>query len=805
MKSPSLFSGIFSLIVVALMLSHAGAQEVRTWTDKASGKTIDAAYVSADATSRTVTIKNAAGQEFTLPVARLNDADIEYIRQKLTAPPPAPGTPPAPATTPPAPGAPPAVAKKGKAAAVPAGPPAPPPPVFKVIPVKGFKGPAGTDFIRSVAKVRPRLLHTAETWAALKARAATDPVLAKMIETLKKGGEDLLSKPELNKIFGADKVRGSAEGAQAMSRIATFGVLNFIDGDPKWKERAVRELIALTDKGSFSDWAPDEMELCGDFTTAVALGYDWFKDGMNAAQQATAKEFLVQKGMEALAAKLEGKPVPVTARTKQPGTVDTKPDPKKPAAKNVEKDKDDKLPPTKEEIVAASALILAAICLADEEPGAAKDAAAASDKILTRGVAAFAPGGVWPVGMAEGDEVLDAIAMVLQTLRVSGGGDFGLPYVEGMPQTGLARLHLTGPKGIFNYGDARAGNFTHSWVSTFLAGLYGNPGMKAAVGNGAPGANSAFFGTAGHVIYYNPWAGGDGTATSLDAVFPGAEVAALRSAWNDPEAAYIAMKGGTNELPTAQLDLGSFVLDLGGIRWAAELGAEDDKAAGFTPAADRTKRYNLYLEGTHGQNTLVMGGGKDEPAEKPDPKKADPKKPAGKAAPPEPTPGNQPYDARAAFIGFNSSPERGMAILDMTDAYPKAKSAHRGMMVMRGAQPYVLLQDDLVIKGTTDIDWQMHSNTEVTVAGNKATLTSGKSTLTATLLSPADAQFVVEDPPANPPGDVRNRDLQKEKVKVLKVKLKGVKGERRIAVGFSTGVESPNPPVVPLALWVPKK
>ena len=86
----------------------------------------------------------------------------------------------------------------------------------------------------------------------------------------------------------------------------------------------MRELIALTDKGSFSDWAPAELELCADFTTAVALGYDWFKDGMNAAQQATAKEFLIQKGMEALAAKLEGKPLPETTRTKQPGTVNTK-------------------------------------------------------------------------------------------------------------------------------------------------------------------------------------------------------------------------------------------------------------------------------------------------------------------------------------------------------------------------------------------------------------------------------------------------------------------------------------------------
>lgn len=797
MKSHLYSSGILPLIVVSLMLARAEAQEVRTWTDKASGKTIDAAYLSADATTRTVTIKNAAGQEFTLPVARLNDADIEYIRQKLTTPPTAAGTTPAPTAKPAAP----VVARKGKAA--PAGPPAPPSPVFKTIPVKGFKGPSGADFVRSVPKTRPRLLHTAETWASLKARVATDPVLAKLIDTLKKGGEDLLSKPELNKIFGAEKVRGGAEGAQAMSRMATFGVLNFIDGDPKWKERAVREIIALTDKATFSDWSPDEMELCGDFTTAVALGYDWFKDGMNATQQATAKEFLIQKGMEPLAAKLEGKPVPETARTKQPGTVDTKTDTKKPTAKPVEKD--DKLPPTKEEIVAASALIMASFCLADEDAAAVKNAIGAVDKIFTRGVANFAPGGVWPDGLADGDEVMDSIAMVLQTLRVSGGNDFGLSFLEGMPQAGVARLHLTGPRGIFNYGDAAGGNLTHTWVSTWLAGLHGNPGMKAAVGNGAPGANSAFFGTAGHVIYYNPWAAGDGTAAALDGAFPGAEVAALRTAWNDPAAGFIALKGGDNESPATQLDIGSFVLDLGGVRWAEELGTEGQRVPGYDPnPADRTKRHNFYIAGTKGQNTLVIGA--DDPPEEKDTKKPKPGAPAPKPVAP-PLPGNQSLDAKGKIIGFNSTPERGVAIVDLTDAYsPKTKSTHRGAMITRGAAPSIVLQDDIMLKGTSTVEWRMHTRATIATNGNKATLTNGDpakggQTLTATLLSPAGASFSSEEPPEKP--SEQARDLKA--YHVLQVKLPEAKGEQRITVAFSMGAEAPATPVVPLTQWLPKK
>jgi hypothetical protein len=794
------------LALVALftsLLVHAGhAEELRMWTDSTSGNTIEASYVSADPVTRTVTIAKKDGQQFTIPVARLNQADIDYIRTKLQAPAPAPGTPPAAPATP-TPGAPAAPATPAGKPAVVTGPPAPPKPDFKIIPAKSFKGPSGSDFVRAVQRVRPRMLHTAQTWAGLKARAAEDTVLTALLASVRKGGEDLLTKPELNKIFGTEKARGNAEGAQAMCRMATLGTLHFIDGDPKWQERAIRELDMLCDSRSFPDWSPAEPELCADFTTAVVMGYDWFKGGMNAAVQKKVLTYLVQKGVEPLAAHLKGDEMPATATTVAPGTSGKSDTKKGPAKGKPEKRKG---PPTKEEFIAASALIMAAICLVDDDPAAAKKSGEAVSDIFTDGILAFAPGGIWPEGMEAGDEVLDAAAMVMQTLRVSGGGDFNLGYVEGMPNAGPARLHLTGPRGMFNYGDAGSGNLAHAWVSTWLAGLHGNPGMKAATAT-APGANSAFFQAAGHVIYYNPWAGGNGTAESTDAVFPGAEVAALRSAWNDPKAYYIALKGGDNENPATQLDLGSFVLDAGGVRWGVELGAEGDRVRDYEPnPAARDKRHTYYLASTKGQNTLTIGA--DEAPEKKDDDDAKKKAAGGKAPPAPPTPGNQPMDSKAAFIGFNSTPERGAAIVDLSDAYStKAKQVHRGAMVSRGATPYILLQDDIEIKGTSTIEWRMHTQATISTSGNKATLTSGDAskgggqTLTATILSPAGASFSTEEPPAK--ANEQARDLKN--YHVLKVKLPDVKGEQRIAIAFALGSESPTAPVVPLTQWVAKK
>lgn len=800
MKSHASSTRILLLVSASLLWQEAPSQELRMWTDKASGKTVEAAYVSADSTKRTVTIKTAAGQEFELPVARLNEADIEYIRQKLTVPPATTATPPAPAPTPPATKPAAAVAK---APAAPKGEPAPPKPEFKVLPAKGFKGPSGLDFVRNVQRVRPRIIQNAQGWAALKDMAAKDPAGMAMLTNLKKNGEFLLAKPEMSRVY-ITEASPVNPGSQTLFRISLLGALNFIDGDPKWKERAVREMGAVTDN-VFGDWYPGEPVVTKDFLIAASMAYDWFKDGFNAEQLKKLREFIHLKGVDPLAAHLKGEPVPATAKKVEPGSTAAK-DPKAPVKAPKKREPESNEIVDSEEMGMCAALIIAGVCMVDDDPAITKKALEPVGKLFSKGVAQFSPGGVWPEGLEAGDVVMDSVAMVLQTLRSACGTDFGLSVLEGVPQIGAVRMQFTGPtRQVFNYGDTRTAALTRAWVGSWLSGVHGNPGVPAAISLPAKGEEAvntaAFLDVAGQLMYHNPQAAGYGAEAPLDFVTAGGEAAALRSAW-DPTAMFLAFKGGHNVVPTAQLDIGSFVLDAGGVRWGVELGAEDDKAPGFNPAADRAKRYGLYLEGTKGQNTLVFIGGKDDDEQ--------PKKPAIKGAPaakgpPPAIPGCQDLDAKAAISGFNSTPERGIAVLNMTDAYHKVKSASRGAMMVRGAQPYLLLQDDLVIKGTSDVDWQMHTKSDVSASGTKATLTSGKATLTASLLSPAGAEFVVDDPPAKPPGDLRNRDLQKEKVKVLKVKLRGIKGEQRIAIAFALGSEAPAANVVPIALWLGKK
>ncbi|MFN9945143.1 MAG: hypothetical protein ACK56I_37315, partial [bacterium] len=80
----------------------------------------------------------------------------------------------------------------------------------------------------------------------------------------------------------------------------------------------------------------------------------------------------------------------------------------------------------------------------------------------------------------------------------------------------------------------------------------------------------------------------------------------------------------------------------------------------------------------------------------------------------------------------------------MTKAYDKfAKDVHRGVMVMRGAAPYLVIQDDLSVKNSKNLVWSMMTKAEIAPDGASAVLTLNNKKLLATIVSPKGATFSV--------------------------------------------------------------
>jgi hypothetical protein len=696
------------------------------------------------------------------------EADLAYIKAQLTKA-PAPTTAAAVAAAPPA--------------KAPAGTPAPPPPPLAIIPAKKFKFPSGSQIIGGIKGERPRVFLNAAGIASVKAKIGTDAVSAGLFKNVQKTGDVWLSKYELQQKRG-EAAAGSGVGSEALHRFLSFGLLDHLSGDPKWKARMPSELEAVA---KFTNWNPEEGEVCAEFVFGVALGYDWFRSTLNVEQARVVREAMIQLGVDALSAHLKHEPLPITTKRPEPGQ---KQEPAK--AATPKKKEEEKGPKTSEDMVMASALMVAAIALKDEESAVANQAANLAAKVLGDGLTQFAPEGIWSEGLSRGEHVLDALAILSMTLRAATGSDYGMTLVEGLPQTQWARSLLSGPQGVFNYCSFEGSSLTKPWISTWLKLNHGSlAGTPFAVGPAASD-QSGGLNQAGQLVFMSPYATGISTPATFDNVLATAQLATLRSAWHDNKAFYVGFKGGDNALPGSQLDLGTFILDAGGQRWATELGVFS--AQGRPVNLTDTKRFDKYRDATEGQNVVRFVGAAAADDDK-DKKKG--------AAPPTAKASNQAIDARAAISSFDSTPERGVAIVDLSDAYSnRVKDYQRGIMMQRGPQPYVVIQDEMTIKNNASPEWVMHTRAQVKADGKTAVLTLGGATLTATIVSPAGASFFAAEvpEPTNPQAEGSFKGIT-----ALKIPLTDVKGPVTYTVVMSLGDKTPEVPSVPLEKWVQKK
>ncbi len=246
----------------------------------------------------------------------------------------------------------------------------------------------------------------------------------------------------------------------------------------------------------------------------------------------------------------------------------------------------------------------------------------------------------------------------------------------------------------------------------------------------------------------------------------------LRSAWDDPQATFVAFKGGNNAVNHSNLDLGTFVLDAAGERWAFDLGADDYNLPGYFGS----KRWDYYRMRAEGHNTLVIA-----PDARPD----------------------QATKAKAPIERFQESPGRAFAIVNLSAAYVGRASAVRRGIMLSGHD--VIVQDEIETDAPVEAWWFMHTGAEVKCDGTTAVMTQNGRQLTATLLSPAGAVFEVM--PAEPLATSPHPERQQVKhtsvrhPRKLAVHLSSTKSPR-IVINLTTG-EKPAAPsgITPLANW----
>ncbi len=592
--------------------------------------------------------------------------------------------------------------------------------------------PPAAELVAKVSSAHPRLLASQGDFSRLKQQVATDPVLGPWASTLRNEADQLIGQ-EPSKYEIPDGLRLLATSRRVMNRVYTLALLYRLDGDKKYAERAWRE---LEEAAQFKDWNPRHFLDTAEMTHAFAIGYDWLFDVWTPEQRVVLRQAMVEKGLKPALKIYRAQNWWVAARHNW-------------------------------NQVCNGGIGMGALALAQDEPELCGDILHSALKSLPLAMAEFAPDGAWKEGPGYWNYATMYNVVFLAGLQTATGTDFGLSRMPGFGETGLFPIYLTGPFGrTFNYADGgdraiRAAQMF--WLARqFQRPVYAwyerqhaSPDPLDLVWFGAKEAS--------------PKAAGLPVAK----YFRDAEVVTMRSDWDDSKALFLGFKAGDNKANHSHLDLGSFVFDALGVRWAVDLGADDYNLPGYFG----THRWEYYRLRAEGQNTLLIN-----PGEGPD---QDPR-------------------AAAKITRFQSTPQETFAIADLTAAFKShAQRVWRGMALLDGRR--LLVQDEVQADKPAEVWWLMHTPASIKMGEDRrtATLQQLNAQLRADILSPSDATFEVMDAQPLPTSPHPEKQAQNRNVKKLAIHLSHCTATRLIVLLTPQTATEPLPPprLAPLSQW----
>jgi hypothetical protein len=587
-------------------------------------------------------------------------------------------------------------------------------------------------------KTHPRLLVTPDDFARVKKLIRENDLARQWYDKLRQ---------EALKILGDLPSRYRTKGREGviletsrtvLRRVYLLAFLQRLEGGNRYAQRLWQELDAAA---RFPDWHPDHFLDTAEMTHAFAIAYDWLYDAWSPEQRAVLAQAIRDKGLKPGLQAYQG-------AGKFGWWVET---------------------PYNWNQVCNGGLGLGALAVFEAYPELAAQVLQGALRSLPRALAKFAPDG----GCYEGP-LYWGYATFYHTLFLAGletalGRSFGLAETPGYEATGYFPLYVTGPRDrTFNYADADELIY---WTTQmfWLARRFHQPvfAWYARRINKIHPLDLLWFETR----TLSPREAG----LPLDRYFRGVEVATFRSSWDDPQAIFAGFKAGDNRAGHSHLDLGSFILEAQGVRWALDLGGDDYNLPGYF---DRT-RWDYYRLRAEGHNTLVLN-----PGSGPD----------------------QDPEASAAIFRFHSGPDLSLAIADLTPAYARqAQRVWRGLSLVNRRQ--VLVQDEIQAEKPVEVLWALHTAAEVRLSPDKRTayLSLEGARLAARILTPPEAVFqILPARPGplspHPVGQAENRGITK-----LAIHFKEVQ-DLRLAVELTPLTGEPGPEfletkITPLAQW----
>ena len=511
-------------------------------------------------------------------------------------------------------------------------------------------------------KQHPRILLLKGEEKLIEKSIAENPTWKKMHETILDECTQMIILQPVERIQIGRRLLDKSR--EALRRIFFLSYAWRMTGNDVYFERCEQELLAVS---RFSDWNPSHFLDVAEMTMAVAIGYDWLYPALSENSKKIIKEALVAKGLN---------PSLVPANN---------------GWQNAEHNWNQ---------VCNAGMTFGGLAVAEDYPDLSKAMVDRALNTIHLAMAGYEPDGAYPEGYNYWGYGTSFNVLLLSAIEKVFSSDFGLTTAPGFLQTSCFLQNMTGVTGLcYNWGDSRMmkelnpsmfwfanrnNDPTQLWVEkTYLQ----RDDFSSFMSDRLLPAIMIW----GKDIPLDQVTVPKATAWKGQGANP---IALMRTSWTDPDGIFLGFKAGSPSVNHAHMDVGSFVLEADGVRWASDFGMQEyesleSKGVSLWGREQDAQRWTIFRLNNRAHNTLTIN---DQ---------------------------LQLVKGYARIDRFSDKPDFTYAISDLSTIYAgELESVKRGVAIVD--QQFVVISDELVAPDKpTTVRWTMMT-TAIPEMGDKS-------------------------------------------------------------------------------------
>jgi hypothetical protein len=512
----------------------------------------------------------------------------------------------------------------------------------------------------------PRIMLLEGEEDLIRQSIEANPVWERMHEAILAASDRMIETELLERNMVGRRLLGTSR--EVLRRVFYLSYAYRMTGEEKYAARAEKEMLAAA---GFADWNPAHFLDVGEMTMALAIGYDWLYHVLPEESREAIREAILTKGLEPSFDPAHNWFLSASHNWNQ---------------------------------VCNAGMTFGAIAVYEHYPEIAREIIDRAFNTIGLSKEDYEPDGAYPEGYGYWNYGTTFNVMFLSAVDRIWPGRFDYGPYSAFMNTGSFMKNMVAPSGVsYNWGDNSAGGGL-SPAMFWFADKNNKPSLLWKEKFFLEREDFNRFTSSRLLPAIMIW----GRNIDMDEIEePGytsyvaqgpMPLSLKRTSWDDPDAIYLGFKGGSPSVNHGHMDIGSFVLEADGVRWASDAGVQgynslESLGMNIWDTSQDGERWTVLRLNNHIHNTLTVNGEL------------------------------QRVEGYAKIDRHSGDDVFSFAITDMSSVYDtQLAEAIRGAGIVDGQ--YVVIRDEIKTgERPAVVRWKMLTRADVSVTGgNSATL-----------------------------------------------------------------------------------